>query len=242
MQKANTIPVRAVLSNFQKGGQACYRLEVKRTKGMTQEEFVKMYAEAIEKDPAKARFYIDAHNKCLAQAVLQNRTVNTGGLRAMITIGGSITAPGQALNKVDNPIMFSLTPAGELKSYTDGILAVNETKTIEAVLYTVQYDGSLSLNTIEGTSFVDITGRGLKLTEANQDEGIFLEDVDTHAALTDKATILANDNLSVRFSFDEIPSDKTKARLVILTRNGESKDEYGVIRLERLVEIKHANA
>jgi len=61
---------------------------------------------------------------------------------------------------------------------------------------------------------------------------------------SEKATISANDENTVDFSFAELPdtSDGDQFRLVIATRNGLSKDDFGVVRLERIVRIIPANA
>ena len=62
---------------------------------------------------------------------------------------------------------------------------------------------------------------------------------DEGTIVTDKATITENDTNFLTVSFDDLPEDGTY-RLVIASRDGESKDEYGVTRVERKVKVINA--
>jgi len=234
-----TLKVKAVLSNLTKGGKPCHQLYPKDVNPMSQEDFVKLFAEKIGKDPAEARFINDVHGQVFCQALVQNKVINTGSLRAYLTALGSVTSAGAALNKIDNPIKAVILAHGELKDAVSNILAVNDTKVIEAVLYTVQYGTSAFLNTIEGTGITKANGVGLTITQSNEDEGVWLETL-AGVMATDKAAISCNDTNTINFAFSELPEDG-EYRLVIATCEGNSKDEFGVTRLERKVSVISAN-
>jgi len=239
----DTLKVKAVLSNLTKGGRPCYQLYVRDAKPMAQDEFVKKFAAAIGKTAAEARFINDVHGQVFCEGIVQNRIVNTGSLRGFLTIGGSVESVGAPVDPVNNPVAAVILAHGELKDSVAGVIAVNETLVVEAALYTVQYGTSDLLNTIEGTGTVKGNGKGLLITAANADEGIWLETLGGVVA-SEKATITANDENTVNFAFAELPetTDGDQFRLVIATRNGLSKDDYGVVRLERIVRIVPANA
>ena len=234
----DTIEVKTSLSSFKKGGKPCYQLYLKNPKKMTQEEFVQRFASAINETTAKARFINDMHGQVFCEGIVQNYVVNTGSLRGSLVATGSIPSAGAPLSKTDNPIEVSILAAGELKTRVGEITAVNNTLVVESVLYTVQYDTSDDLNTIEGNGLIKINGNLLKINEANDDEGVWLEDLDG-TIISDKALISTNEANTLNVSFSELPEldDTDRCRLVISTRNCESKDSYGTTRLERIVRI-----
>jgi len=239
----DTINVKAVLSNLTKGGQPCYQLYVKNARPMSQDEFVKKFAAAIKRSCAEARYINDVHGQVFCECIVQNRIVNTGSLRGFLTICGSIPSVGAPVNPVSNPVTAVILAHGELKESVANVIAVNDTQVVDAALYTIQYGTSNFLNTIEGTGTVKANGKGLKITTSNTDEGIWLETLDGVMA-SNKATISANDENTADFAFAALPetTDGDQFRLVIATRNGQSKDEYGVVRLERIVRVIPANA
>ena len=229
------LKVKTVLSGLTKGGQPCFQLYVKNSNPMSQEDFVKKFAERLGKTAAEARFINDVHGQVFSEAVITNRSVNTGSMRAYLAVLGSVESAGAAIDKATNPVKCIMLTHGELKAAVDGILAVNDTKTIEAILYTVQYGESEALNTIEGTTDpIKLNGVGLILTLSNNDEGVWLEK--DGVMVSDKATIVKNDTNTINCTFAELPADGDY-KLVISTRNGESKDDYGVVRLERNVKV-----
>lgn len=230
-----TLKVKTVLSQLAKGGMPCYQLYVKNQKAMTQEEFIKDFAARIGKDAAEARFINDMHGKAFAQALVSNKVINTGNLRGYLVIEGSLPSAGAKLDRAKNPVKAVILASGELKDCVAGVLAVNDTQVVEAVLYTVQYGTSPRMNTVEGTGTLKLNGRGLKLTAANADEGVWLAKPDG-TLVSDKATVTANDELTIDCSFAELPEPGTY-KLVIATRNGESAADYGVVRLERNVVV-----
>lgn len=231
----DAIKVKAVLSNLKKGGRACYQLHVRDPKPMSQEEFIALFAKQLGKPKAEARYISDVHGQCFCAAIMQNKVVNTGSLRGRLQARGSIPTANAPLDPERNPIVASIVAAGELKACVADVVALNDTSTVEAVLYTVQYEDAPGLNTIEGTGLVRINGRGLRLDPENADEGVWLEGEDGILA-TDRAVVAQNDENVIDCSFAELPPAGTY-RLVILTRNGAPKDEYTVTRLDRLVKV-----
>lgn len=231
----DTLKVKAVLSNLTKGGSPCYQLFPKDAKPMSQEEFVRLFADAIGRSPAEARFINDVHGQVFCKGIVQNRVVNTGSLRGYLVATGSLATAGERIDPVKNPVKAVIVANGELRDCVNGVLAVNDTQVVEAVLYTVQYGTSESLNTIEGTGLTKANGSGIRITPENADEGIWLES-GAGEMVTDKAAIALNDENLLNFSFATLPEDG-RYRLVIATRNGQSKDDYGVVRLERLVNV-----
>lgn len=230
------IEVKSVPTTFKKGGKQCHQLFPKVSKPMQADEFIARFAAALGKTKADARFINDVHGQTFAEALLSNSSVNTGTIRGFLVIGGSVTRPNEPLTKEKNPVMACFIPMGELKDSVHEFVAVNVTETIEAILYSVQYDGSQSLNTIEGTGTLVLTGVGLKLTPSNEDEGVWLEDSDG-TAVTDKATITMNDTNLIECAFAELP-EAGQYRLIVSTRDGGSSDSLGITRLVRNVIVK----
>lgn len=230
------IEVKSVPSTFKKGGKQCHQLFPKHVKPMKADEFIARFAAALGKSKADARYINDLHGQTFAEALAANKSVNTGTLRGFLVIGGSVANPAAELSKEENPVMACFVPMGELKDAVSEFVAVNVTETIEAILYTVQYDGSESLNTIEGTGTTVATGVGIKLTPANPDEGVWLEDMDG-TVVTEKATVTLNDTNLIEFAFAELPAPGTY-RLVIATRDGGSAEDLGITRLVRNVIVK----
>ena len=230
------IPVTTSPCNLTKGGAPCFQLNVKGGKKMTQAEFIEAYAEKIGVDKERAEYLLNCHAKVLATALVQNKTINTGSLRGELVVLGSVDAPGAKLDKDVNIVQARLIPWGELKDAASELVAVNQTLTVEAAFYTVQYGESTELNTIEGTDDpVKINGYGLKITEANADEGFWLESLDG-TVVSEKATLVSNDHNTANITFATLPEDG-QYRLICYTRDGEDKSEYGVVRLERIVRV-----
>lgn len=225
--------VKTGLSNLTKGGQPCFQLYGKNIVPMGQEEFVKRLAERLGKSPAEARFINDVHGQVFCQALIENKAVNTGCLRGYLTALGSVESAGAPLSKEKNPIKAVILPHGELKAALDGVVAVNDTQVIEAILYTIKYSQSRRINTIEGLEVVKANGVGLILNLQNEDEGIWLED-SSGTMVSDKALVDSNDTNTINFRFAALP-ENGRYNLVIATRNGESKDDYGIVRLTRQV-------
>lgn len=242
----NKIPqilCKAVLSNAKKGGVPVYQLVPKERKSISYEEFIAAYARRIGEDKTAARYFLDTAFRLLCGYALQNRKVNIQNLRLFLTVKGSLTGATAKLDPAKNPVSIAVVPSGDLKAAVAGIIAVNDTLTVEAALYSVHYEDSEENNTIEGTGLIKLNGKGLKLTGDNADEGIWLENPTTGEILTNKATIVDNDEATVDITVDDfadIPEELTKVRLVVMTRNGESKDDYGVVRLERLLTVVRA--
>ena len=230
------IEVKSVPTIFRKGGKQCYQLFPKNAKNMKAEEFLQVFAHALGKSRADARYILDVHGQSVASLLAENKSVNTGTLRCFLAIGGSVSDPGATLSKEENPVMACFVPTGDLKNALADLVAINVTKAIEAILYTVQYDGSDSLNTIEGTDATVATGVGLKLNEENADEGVWLEDGDG-TAVSEKAAITKNDTNLLIFRFAELPVSG-QYTLVIATRDGGSAEDFGITRITRKVIVK----
>lgn len=230
------IEVKSVPTTFKKGGKQCFQLFPKTKKPMKPAEFIERFAQALGKTKADARYINDIHGQTFSAALATNNAVNTGTMRGFLSVGGSITNPAAELSPEKNPVIASILVVGELKDAVGDFVAVNVTETIEAILYTVQYDGSTSLNTIEGTGTCTATGVGLKLTASNEDEGVWLEDLEG-VAVTDKATITKNDTNLAEFSFAQLP-EAGPYRLVIATRDGGDKNDLGITRLVRNIIVK----
>ena len=240
-----TIKCKASLSTFKKGGTApCYQIHIKDPELMPKDAFHNALANKLGVTESKARFINETFGQVLCECILANKVVNLGWLRGQLAIGGSVSAVGAPLDKSNNPVMAKLIPWGELKATAESITAVNETLVVEAILHTVQYGTSDQLNTIEGTGVIKLNGSGLLITQANTDEGVWLESLEGEV-ISDKATISYNDENSIDCSFASLPEDLENGdvcRLVIATRNGESKNDYEAARLTRNVTIITANA
>lgn len=230
------IPAKSVPTVFKKGGKQCHQLYVKNTKPMKADEFIDRFAKALGKSKANARYINDVHGQTLAESLAANRSVNTGTLRAFLVIGGSVVNPTAELTKEENPVIACLLPMGELKEAVADLVAVNVTKTIEAILYTVQSDGSDEVNTVVAGRTLVSTGVGIKLNPEASDEGAWMEDADG-TIVTEKLTVTKNDTNLLEGQFDELPKPGTYV-YVIQTRDGGSPDELGVTRLTRKVVVK----
>lgn len=182
-----------------------------------------------------ARYISEIHGMTLASLLATNTSVNTGYLRAYLTIGGSASSPTATLSPEENPVRACLVPLGELKEVVRDFVAVNVTKVIEAILYSVKAEGSAEMNTVEEGRDVLLNGVGLLLSDKD-DEGVWLED-ESGVAVSDKAVITKNDTNFIRASFTELP-EPGAYRLVIATRDGGDASELGITRLVRKVIVK----
>ena len=95
-----------------------------------------------------------------------------------------------------------------------------DTLTVNAILYEIQQDGVAELNRIESpTARVVVNGNAIRIDPAQEDNGIWLEDVKTGVKVAD-GDVSHSDSSTCHVTFPTLPATG-RYRLAIATRDGD---------------------
>jgi len=231
-----SIPCKAVLSNLTIGTTPVYRVIPKDVKHLSEADFLALVAEKAGQDVVQARFWLDSFRDVLFTSLMNNIAVDTGFMYAKLAVGGSLTSASQQPNKVANPVRANIHAKGALADTIAAVECVNDTVTVEAVLYEIMQDGASAANRIESTTArVVINGNRIKLDSTQTDNGVYLADAVTGAKLKD-ATVSYSDQGVIYATFPQLPTNG-RYKLVVATRNAESEEAYAISLVSRLVDV-----
>ena len=231
-----TITAKAIPSNLEVGEQSLYRLVPKNTVKFTEDEFLAALAEKVNQDKIQARYWCDAFRDVLFTKLLSNFAVDLGFLYAKLHIGGSLNSATEQPSKEKNPVRARIFSKGILEEAFDAVEVINDTQTIAAVLYEIMQDNASDVNRIEeANTRVVINGSKIKVMADREDEGIWLENIDTGIVVA-TANVSYSDESTAYCTFATLPSTG-RYRLVVGTRNGEDADEYALAKVTRNVYV-----
>lgn len=235
------IPVWAVLSSMKVGDIPVYRLVTKNGKKLTEAEFLVLLSQKIKQSPEEARYWLDSFREVLFALLSENTSVDLGFLFAKLYIGGTIASLTDQPTKEKNPVLPRIYFKGDFAERFKQYEVVNETQTVNAILYELMQDGASDVNRIESATARIVANCNEAKIDPNQaDNGVWLEKLKTSVKVCD-ASISYSDSSTCYFTFPELPASGTY-RLVIATRNGENPDEYGLAKLTRNVFVLNEEA
>ena len=228
------IPVRAILTNMAVGETPEYRLLAKDPRKVPEAEYLQRVSEKSGIEPTRCRFVLDNARDVLFKGLAANETFDLGFLYAKLYPSGTIPSLTAQPTKAANPVKGRVFFKGDFARKLRELDLVNETLTVDPILYEVYQDGASDRNRIESvTARVVINGNRIKIAAEQEDNGIWLESLKTGEKLVD-ATVSYSDSATCDCTFPELPPTG-KYRLVLATRNGQSPDEYVLARATRNV-------
>lgn len=218
------------------GGVPVYRMTAKGAKNLTEEDILNRISKMSGMDVSKSRYWMDNMRDTMFQSLASNETLDFGFMYAKLYPTGTIPSLTSQPTPEANPVKGRIYFKGEFAEKLAAIKLVNETQTVNLILYEVQQDGVKGLNRIESpTARVVLNLNCGKIVAEQTDNGVWLEDAKTGARLVD-ATVSYSDSSTCYVSFPTLPATG-RHRLVIETRNGEDPNEYVLARATRLVDV-----
>lgn len=233
MEKIRT---KAVLTKLPVGERTLYRLVATDPHRVTEGEFLQLLAAEMGQSESQGRYWLDSFRNLLFRLLSENADVDLGFLMAKLYVGGSIESIGEQPTKERNPVRGRVIFKGDFANRLKAMEVMNDTVTVEALLYELQQDGVADQNRIESkTARVVVNGSNIKIDAAREDEGIWLENISTGVKVAD-ATVSYSDSSTCYFTVPALPPTG-KYRLVVATRNGENPDDYALAKVTRNVYI-----
>ena len=230
------IPIKAVANTVRPGEEPDYRLLAKDPRHVPENELLRRLTEKSGFDASKGRYWMDNFQTTIFDALAANETVDCGFLYAKLYPSGTIPSLTAQPTKEANPVRGRVFFKGEFAKRLAAIELVNETQTVNPIIYELQQDGVDGLNRIESaTARIVINVNRAKVDPAQVDNAVILEDPKTNAKVAE-ATVAYSDSSTCHVTFPTLPATG-KYRLVILTRDGENPDEYVLARATRLVDV-----
>ena len=236
------IKIKASLSNVRVGETPNYRLIPKDPMHISETEFLRRISEKAGQDRIQGRFWLDAFRDVLFTALSNNEAVDLNFLFAKLHVAGSLPSATEQPTKEANPVRPRVFLKGELMDTLSAFEVVNDTLTVEAILYEVMQDGASDRNRIESpTARVVINGNAIRLDAGQEDNGVWLEDPVTGVKVAE-GTVIHSDSATCHCAFPTLP-ETGKYRLALATRDGNDPNEYSLAKVTRLVTVIHeANA
>ena len=236
------IKVKATLSNLRVGERPNYRMIVKEPKKVDEVEFLRRIAAKAGQDRIQGRYWLDAFRDVLFAALADNEAVDLNFLYAKLHVAGSLPAATEQPTKAENPVRPRVFLKGELMDALAAFDVVNDTLTVAAILYEVMQDGASEQNRIESpTARVVLNGNAIRIDSAQEDNGVWLEDLKTGEKLAD-GTVIHSDSATCHVTFPTLPVTG-KYRLVLATRDGNDPNEFSLAKVTGNVTVIHeANA
>ena len=235
---ANTVKVKAYKYTFDNGEEPRqgYHFIPSPARTLKEDELMKLVADKMGSSREVAEAWFKGIMRSIIAQMIDGNSVNTGFLLGKLQVKGSTdSADGQpAKGSVRGVVNFS----GAVREAFRQLVAVNDTKMVEASLLSMQQAGVDELNTIVAAGRnVYCAGNMLYIDPERNDEGVWLFKGNS---LVKKCTLVSSSTTTIVFAVpDELPEDG-QYRIVIHTRNGESPDEYTVKTLVRNVTIEAA--
>lgn len=230
------IPIKAILNSVKPGETPDYHLLAKNPRHVQEDEILRRLMTKTGRDAPAERYWMDTFQGILYDALAANETVDCGFLYAKLYPTGTIPSLTAQPTKEANPVRGRVFFKGPFAQRLAAIELVNETQTVNPLIYEVQQDGVNGLNRIESsTARIVINVNRAKVDPAQDDNGVILEDLKTNAKVAE-ATIIHSDSSTCHITFPTLPATG-KYRLVILTRDGKNPDEYVLARATRNVEV-----
>ena len=230
------IPVKAALVNIGPGGDPLYRLMTKGNTNLSEADVLQRISAMSGMEPSKGRFWMDNFRDTLFGALSANETVDLGFMFAKLYPTGTISSLTDQPTKEANPVKGRIFFKGEFAAKLAALELVNETQTVNLIIYEVQQDGVQGLNRIESPTARVVMNLNCGMIVAEQtDNGVWLENAKSGEKVA-AATISFSDSSTCHCTFPTLPPTG-RYRLVIETRDGQDPNAYVLARATRLVDV-----
>ena len=232
------IKIKTALSHLRVGETPTYRLIAKEPMHIDEREFLRRISERMGQNNIQGRYWLDAFRDVLFACLAENASVDLNFLHAKLHVAGSLTSPTAQPTKDGNPVLPRVFLKGELTDALAAFEVVNDTLTVNAILYEIQQDGVADLNRIESpTARVVVNGNAIRIDPAQEDNGVWLEDVKTGVKVAD-GDVSYSDSSTCHVTFPTLPVTG-RYRLAIATRDGNDPTEYTLAKVTRIVSVVH---
>lgn len=233
------IKVKPTLTPFSVGGNTVFRLVTDNPEKTDETKFLIGLSDKIKLGCSQCRAFLDGFRDTLFENLTENKAVDLGFMYAKLYATGSLTSLTEQPTKERNPVKACIWLRGELADQIARIECVNDTKSVEAVLYEIMQEGASGTNRIESTTaLVTINGSLIALDPTQTDTGVCLtrDDSDEVVAV---ASVSYSDQSVIRCTFPTLP-ETGRYRLVIATRNAQDPKEFVPCKLTRRVQVVNA--
>ena len=232
------IKVKTSLTHLGVGETPTYRLITKEPMHVDEREFLRRIAERMGQNGIQARYWLDAFRDVLFTGLAENECIDLSFMHAKLHVAGSLTSPTAQPTKADNPVRARVFLKGELADMLAQFAVVNDTLTVDAVLYEIKQDGVAELNRIESPSArIVINGKAILIDADQTDNGVWLEDLKSGVRVAD-GVVSHSDSATCYCTFPTLPATG-KYRLAIATRDGNDPTAYTLAKVTRIVSVVH---
>ena len=175
-------------------------------------------AAKTKQDVALWRYFIDALNNELAEALLAGYRVNLGQLSTGFAIRGSFQSEDERWNEEKHQLIPTVRTLDPLHSALKAVKPENITLGLTCTVYSAMDSVTKRLSEITGTNLLLLQGLNLGVNTENPDEFVVLVDPETDEVKA-TATVVRSDAQTIDCRFETPPAEGTYT-LVVSCRNG----------------------
>ena len=231
-----SIPVRTALLSGKAGETPGWRLFVANPTLVSEPAFLEIMSAKAHQSIVESRYWLDNFRLALFACLAENKAVDLGFMYARLYATGKLSSMNDQPTKENNPVKAGIYFKGEFADEIANLELVNDSKTVEAVMYELQQDNAPDVNMINSTiERIVINGSRIKIGADEKDTGIWIEGIKNGERVAN-GTIDYSDSSVCHVTFSQLPPSG-RYRLVLVTRNGENPDEYSPSRLTRNVTV-----
>ena len=232
------IPITVIPVTVGPGETPRFRMIAKNPKNLPPEEILRRLSAKNGMEMSTNRYWLDNLGAVVYEALAANETVDCGFAYGKLYPTGTLPSLTAQPTKEANPVRGRIFFKGEMANRLAEIELVNETQSVNVIIYEVQQDGVTAPNCIESTTarVVLNVNRG-KIVSGQTDNGLWIEDLKTNVKVAD-GVVIYSDSSTCHATFPTLPPTGTY-RLVLATRDGQSPDEYVLARATRNVFVRN---
>ena len=225
----------AVPTNLQVGNKPVYRMVIQHNGKVSEKTFKARVARRCGYDESVVGCVMDAAGTQTREELGNGYRVDGGWYFAMLNAQGSSDSIREPWDSKKHHLVATLLPKGTLKTCLDNAELVNVTAGATVTVLHVADVVAQTDGTISGTADVEvvITGNGLAIDLAAEDEGVWLEDA--NGVIQSVATVTEATTTTLVCRFATLPEDG-KYTLVVASRNGLGAN-YGIAMGKRKVTV-----
>ena len=175
-------------------------------------------AAKTKQDVALWRYFIDALNNELAEALLAGYRVNLGQLSTGFAIKGSFQSEDDRWDEKKHELIPTVRALDPLHSALKAVKPENITLGLTCTVYSAMDSVTKRLSEITGTNLLLLQGLNLGVNTDNVDEFVALVDPETNAVKA-TATVVKSDAQTIDCRFENPPAEGSYT-LVVSCRNG----------------------
>ena len=175
-------------------------------------------AARTKQDVALWRYFIDALNNELAEALLAGYRVNLGQLSTGFTIRGSFQSEDDRWDEKKHELIPTVRALDPLHSALKAVKPENITLGLTCTVYSAMDSVTKRLSEITGTNLLLLQGLNLGVNTENPDEFVVLVDPETDEVKA-TATVVRSDAQTIDCRFETPPAEGAYT-LVVSCRNG----------------------